>query len=71
MNPGRNVSSIAPDVDTIRHCDDSDDPKTMTESRPHQTMLEAVWKTLESSFTWQSWLNELRWVLLKKRERYL
>ena len=54
MNPGRNVSSIAPDVDTMRHCDDSDAPNTTTESSPHQTTQEAVWKTFESSLTWQS-----------------
>ena len=50
MNPGRNVSSVAPEVDKMRHCEDSDDPKTMTESRPHQTMLEAVRNTSGSSF---------------------
>jgi len=55
MNPGRNVSSVAPEVDTMRHWDDSADPKTMIESRPHQTTLEAVWNKLGSSFTWQSW----------------
>ena len=51
MNPGRNVSSVAPEVEIMRHCDDSADPKHMMESSPHQTMQDAERKVSGSSLT--------------------
>jgi len=51
MNPGRKVSSVAPEVEMMRHCDDSADPKQMMEWSPHQTMQDADRKVSESSLT--------------------
>jgi hypothetical protein len=51
MNPGRNVSSMAPDVEMMRHCDDSAEPKQTIESRPHQTTNEVDRNVSGSSLT--------------------
>jgi hypothetical protein len=54
MNPGRNVSSVAPEVETMTHCADSADPKQTMESRPHQTTHEEESNVSGASLTWHN-----------------